>query len=401
MPAGNEIQKMLREQGQPLSKGANSSVVTSSNSEKEEITYSSGFNSAKIPVTHPYFGPNSWIRIMPERGTKCLIDRRAEDGEPFISSYIGENTAQSYIKSTEDEEFYYRSLREGEVDIASPGIANAFFSRRGTLELKGGATSLNLSHENLEISARAPTHTKAILGNKRQEVGDEERFGVVVRPGSQNIKFPGQPTIRNIVEKLPLFYAKEYLRIIRSDGPIAGVTLIEHREGDVYDDSGLPITSKNSGRNLRSQTKYGTEVPGITTDVEIDVDGNITVSLPPSAIKGLALNVLGPGNVEFTIGKDFLATVTKNVALQVLSNISMNGSQIDLTALVQTVVSGPVFNADTTTVSLATGADTPAVRGTDLVNWLLTHTHGTGVGPSGPPITPPPPAVLSTVVKLK
>jgi hypothetical protein len=53
-------------------------------------------------------------------------------------------------------------------------------------------------------------------------------------------------------------------------------------------------------------------------------------------------------------------------------------------------------------VNLAEGADTPAVRGDDLKQWLSQHTHPTAVGPSGPPVqagnlTP----TLSTVVKLK
>lgn len=53
-------------------------------------------------------------------------------------------------------------------------------------------------------------------------------------------------------------------------------------------------------------------------------------------------------------------------------------------------------------VTIADGADTAAVRGGDLKDWLSQHTHPTAVGPSGPPVqagtlTP----VLSTVVKLK
>lgn len=59
-------------------------------------------------------------------------------------------------------------------------------------------------------------------------------------------------------------------------------------------------------------------------------------------------------------------------------------------------------NINATKVNLASGADTPAVRGNDLKQWLETHTHPTAVGPSGPPVqaaglTP----VLSTVTRLK
>lgn len=41
-----------------------------------------------------------------------------------------------------------------------------------------------------------------------------------------------------------------------------------------------------------------------------------------------------------------------------------------------------------------------AVFGENLLAWLNSHTHGTGVGPSGPPITPATSTLLSTKVKL-
>jgi hypothetical protein len=389
MPAGSELnkQRLARGQEDDLASQSNSAVVASTNSNTEEVIYRTGISGSRTPVSHPYVGPNSWIRVMPENGTRCMVSRRAEDGEPYISAYIAENKAKSATLATEQGNYFYRALREGETDITSPGIANVFWSRGGTLELRGGATYMQLSNSDMEIKARAPTHSRAVLGQNLQEVGDEERFGVVVRPGSKNIKFPGQPTIRNIVETIPTFYAKEYLRILRSDGPIPGVTLIEHREGDVIDDSGLPVISTTTGRKLRSMTKYGTSVPGISADLEIDEDGNVVLSLPPSAIKGLALNINGPGNLELLIGKDFLATVTKSVSFQILSSMS--------------VTAATNITLDAPHVSLGLGADTPAVRGQDLMTWLVAHTHPTAVGPSGPPITPPPPAILSTAVTLK
>lgn len=53
-------------------------------------------------------------------------------------------------------------------------------------------------------------------------------------------------------------------------------------------------------------------------------------------------------------------------------------------------------------VTIADGADTPAVRGTDLQTWLASHAHPTAVGPTGPPIQAGTLSqTLSTVVKLK
>lgn len=59
------------------------------------------------------------------------------------------------------------------------------------------------------------------------------------------------------------------------------------------------------------------------------------------------------------------------------------------------------IDLDAALVSIAHGADTFAVRGSDLLRWLSTHTHPTSVGPSGPPMIPPPPTILSQHVRLK
>ena len=53
--------------------------------------------------------------------------------------------------------------------------------------------------------------------------------------------------------------------------------------------------------------------------------------------------------------------------------------------------------------SLAIGgtAASPAVLGDLLLAEFLVHTHPTAVGPTGPPVKPLPPTVLSTSVKVQ
>jgi hypothetical protein len=63
-------------------------------------------------------------------------------------------------------------------------------------------------------------------------------------------------------------------------------------------------------------------------------------------------------------------------------------------------VESPKLVANTQLVSLTTGADSPAVRGTDLMRWLLTHTHGSAMGPTSPPVVPPPPTILAQKTKV-
>lgn len=53
-------------------------------------------------------------------------------------------------------------------------------------------------------------------------------------------------------------------------------------------------------------------------------------------------------------------------------------------------------------VTIADGADSPAVRGSDLKSWLENHTHPSAVGPTGPPVQAATlQTTLSNVVKVK
>lgn len=397
MSIGLELKKQYLSYGyqEGVVNKAVSSIITSTNSNTEKLICLTGAAGISTPLTHPYLGPNSWLRIMPERGTKCMVARRGENNEPYISAYLSENAAENLNKATEENRFYYRSLREGEIDVATPGLANLFLARKGNIELRGGTTSMKFHADGGEIQSRAPTFSRQTLGNKRQEVGDEERFGVVQRPGALNKKFPDQPTIRNIITIPPIvgpYFAKEYLRILRSDGPIPGITLIEHKEGDVYDDSGDPQTGA-TGLLLRSITKYGTTIPGTTTNVEVDVAGSVNVSLPETGTLLASVGTSGSlGSIKLGVG-----------ALEAITKISMTYSSpnIVLKSSVATTFKGPLFEAKNSLIKLGSEAIHPGVLGDLLLQYLITHTHSTGVGPSGPPIVLPTTDLLSKIVTLK
>lgn len=379
-------------------------VITSTNSNSEEIKYQGPRGGSLTPVTHPYLGPNSWIRIMPEAGTSAIMGSRAENGEPYIQAYTRELDSATkgdplpVVLATTKGKFFYRSLQEGEIDIMSRGIAGAFFARGGNLELRGGAVSMCFDAERLEIGSRAPTHQRAILGNKRQEVGDEERFGVVRRPNSLSALKPiTNSTIQDIISVVPPTlaglitgpqeFAKEYLRIIRTK---SGDTLTDYREGVVVDDDGTLMTSDTTGNNLRTRYKVGTKL-GEETLTEVDEEGNIVVTVPATASTGIKVKVgMGPllgTDIEFSIAKDVLVSVGKSIVMDALQNIEFTG---------------PEFSANTLLVNLVKGADTPAVRGQPLFDWLLSHTHPTAVGPSSPPVQAATlPTILSQFCKLK
>jgi len=64
-------------------------------------------------------------------------------------------------------------------------------------------------------------------------------------------------------------------------------------------------------------------------------------------------------------------------------------------------VKGTDTTIDSPLVKVGSNASMSGVCGEPLMSWLSTHTHPTGVGPSGPPLVPPTPTILSNSVKLK
>lgn len=68
---------------------------------------------------------------------------------------------------------------------------------------------------------------------------------------------------------------------------------------------------------------------------------------------------------------------------------------------IQILIENKKVVIDAENVEIAGGADTPAMRGDDWMNWAMNHNHGTAWGPSSPPLNPPPRTILSSKVRLK
>lgn len=81
--------------------------------------------------------------------------------------------------------------------------------------------------------------------------------------------------------------------------------------------------------------------------------------------------------------------------------IDSNGVKIETSGQVN-IEKASVCNINAGQVNIAQGADTPAIRGQDMVQWLAQHTHGSAVGPTTPPVQAGTLSqTLSQVVKLK
>ncbi len=130
-----------------------------------------------------------------------------------------------------------------------------------------------------------------------------------------------------------------------------------------------------------------------------------------------------PARTDFTLTADRAEGETASLEMSPNGNVTItnkSGSKITLNAASKNITiedeNGNVVTLDkngakvkavrtidllATFVNLANGHDQPAVRGQALFTYLATHTHPTAWGPSGPPIQPPPPSILSKNVRLK
>lgn len=64
-------------------------------------------------------------------------------------------------------------------------------------------------------------------------------------------------------------------------------------------------------------------------------------------------------------------------------------------------VKGISVNVDAQQIELGKGAISYLLKGPEFLQYFATHTHGTSMGPSSPPVIPPPANILSTVTKTK
>ena len=133
------------------------------------------------------------------------------------------------------------------------------------------------------------------------------------------------------------------------------------------------VTADSSGD--RTQTADRTQ--GQTAFIRLSKDGDVLIQNQDAAKVRLnalenSISIEHPGGTTIVMDSSGGVTVTA-------TKIVLKSSDVELTD----------------------NADTPAVRGNDLVKYLLTHKHGTGMGPSSPPLDPPPKEILSQNTKLR
>lgn len=203
-------------------------------------------------------------------------------------------------------------------------------------------------------------------------------FGVVKRPTSAaNEAYALTAPFSNPVGDL-YTYAYEHLVSLNNDND---APLIDHREGEVYDDTltpGIPFATPALGKQLklplRSRRRYhatlepGGLPAGVSTDIEIDCMGNVQVDLAETALGGFKMSV-PLGGVEVNAGlhaklvaqlavkiaSEFASVaITSQLGTEVKSGLGMKldaGTTLDIAAAAKATMKALslVISADTTT----------------------------------------------------
>lgn len=81
--------------------------------------------------------------------------------------------------------------------------------------------------------------------------------------------------------------------------------------------------------------------------------------------------------------------------------ISLDKGKLNIVVDGNANITAKSVNLASSGVALGSPAPYSVPIGELLMTYLATHTHPTGVGPSGPPLVPPTPSLLSRSVKMK
>jgi hypothetical protein len=164
---------------------------------------------------------------------------------------------------------------------------------------------------------------------------DEERFGVVKRA---HPLFPlTLETLIPTVNALGPTFAKEWL--------VGLFNLIYHREGDVTDDFGIPEVSLNTGQPLRAMHQWKTSTITTNTSFEVDILGNVGLTLAAEAVMGYAINIpTGEFNVMTGLAMSFMCGTTYDISAATSVTIESPATKFGAAA-VDALVLGTKFMA--------------------------------------------------------
>lgn len=171
-----------------------------------------------------------------------------------------------------------------------------------------------------------------------------------------------------------------------------------HDEGGDSEKGTPPIKRgfvTKSGHSLVFNDKKDKESVELTwkddsAKITIDEKGAVTILTGKSHVlidrESKKIEILDENKNTITLDDNGVTVKTsKKVMVEGSQGATIKASKIDLAS---------------SNVNLTDSADEPAVKGQTLFDWLKSHQHGTGVGPSTPPTMPPLPSMLSKKAKV-
>lgn len=348
--------------------------------ESETIAAHSPWGSPSRSVGHPYVGPRSWLRCLPEPGANTVIEHRSDAMDVIYRGYVN-NTEETKNRNKmwAAGQSLYRPLQPGEMHLVTPGVAQSFWSSRGVNQQAGGLINSALSQPTLEHVSRSPTHKRRLSLSTLDKVSDVEQLGAVRRPNSD------RPFAKSDFIKKGDDFAKEYLLVLASKGDVP--ILSDYRLGNVIEDDGSVATNSQTGKDLRLRHKLFTVGNGETT-LEIDEKGNVVVSLDTGAEFGFALSVPG-GKFDVDIGKEgkldiggnWTHTVQGRFVVDATDVIVLKGSTVHLggnqASAIEAVIKGTSF-VNSVMLPLLTALVTMTAGITGDVTFSAMHTAATG-----------------------
>lgn len=328
-----------------------------------------------MPVQHPFVSQNAWIRSMPEVGTLYLMQNRFDTGQPEPIKTIpafSRDKADSYQSGSN----VYRPIQPGEHDIASNGYAFAYFSRRGNLDLRSGASvKIQLNREGQELTEQAPTIRRNLLFQSPGQLGDEERFGIVKRWTDAATEFYVKDANDN-------FVTEHFTHLLNpaKEGP---VVLLQHIEGQVYDELGNEIKHLTTALPLRSQSQWYTTTDEFLNE-QIDQNGNLLYDFPTTATTGFEIQIPN-GSYRKVIGQDRDVTIDQNEKVVVKKDISYTVGQNVTYSVTKNVEIDAGQN--TLVMDTASGSESVTLRNPKGFGIQATNAGGGALNLTGPQST--------------
>lgn len=284
----------------------------------------------KVTITHPFLSTSSWDRAIPEQGSVISACYNKEAGLPLMTMYRNIEPSEAVSKYNSGNSLY-KELSQGELDRMSSGMANTFHANRPVKYSRAGLVEQVLNGDEMTLFEKSPTYVWQMHQHEVATLNDEMRLGVVRRYKNSVDKV----IIKNSIAEGGIGFAKEHsLVLVNKLG-----TLIDRREGNVCDDSGMFLTHPTTGFNLRYRELVYTMLQNYHSKI-IDYNGNCKIEYPIEATDGL--------DVDIPMGR-FVLNTGRDISITSLDKIDMSTSN---TLNIESTLNSTIKANGTSTMSI-------------------------------------------------